>query len=113
MAITYADIGRNPQFVGQYRVVRKRATTGASDTYATGGFSVSPSDFGLMRITYVNFMGPFRNGTNALIPFWDEANSKIMLFRGKYSDTNDGPLVEVPNATAVGSYSCDIEVGGV
>ena len=97
-----------PGFTGQGRdafnkLVQIKEIT-LTSTYVTGGHAYSvTADFDLRVVELIEFLGPFRNSTNMVIPVWDRTNSKIMFFWPN-ADAADGPLIEVANATDLSSY---------
>lgn len=87
MAITYTvtnDVTRNPQYEGQYRVVR--ATVTLSGTYsAAGGFTLTPADFGLNTITEVEpsvFVDSAASPANAVVTYYNPSTGKLVIFWG-------------------------------
>lgn len=109
MAVTIAfahDTG-SPQFAGKQKVVTGRITP--TGTYATGGFAVAASDFGLGKIESVRPLSA-RNGTEFMVAHWDSANSKIML--GWTGGAISSELDEITNGDTVTSFVVDVEVKG-
>lgn len=105
IALTVDTNGR--QVVGQQRVVRGRLTL--SGTYATGGFAIAASDFGLSRLDSLQ-IGSAWLTTTALVTGYDSANGKIKLFEtGAVVDT---PLDEVDNTNSVANYVIDVVAYG-
>jgi hypothetical protein len=98
---TYSVLGLDrSQVIGRERVVRRRLTL--SGTYVAGGFAITANALNLSKIRFVRFMGPASTGSAVAFPYWDEANSKIMLFTAT--------ATEFSGSSA--SYTMDVEVGG-
>jgi hypothetical protein len=93
-----------PEVVGNKKVSRRKLTLATGSTYATGGFALSPSQFGLTKIKRVKFDGPFRNGTSFLVPSYSPSSGKVLLAWGAGASA---ALAEVANATSVASYVCE------
>lgn len=96
------------QVVGQQRVVRGRLTL--AGTYATGGFGIAASDFGLSRLDSLE-LGAAWVTTNALLTGYDSANGKVKLYEGG-ATANDSPFDEIDNTNSVASYVIDVVAYG-
>ena len=108
LTITKAAIPglEDPEFIGRYKVTTNEWTLGS--TYVTGGHPYTASDLDIpttLHLVEVEFPdGAFRNGTAAIVPFWDRANGKIMFFWGDNPNVAAAALIEVTNATSLASY---------
>lgn len=109
VTITFTADTNGRQVVGQQRVVRGRIT--CSGTYATGGFAVAASDFGLSRLDSLEISGGAWTGTTGLIAGWDSANLKIKLFEGGATPTSN-PFDEKGNTESVANYVLDVAAYG-
>lgn len=107
MAITATsartDNGLTEDKWGKSKVMMKAVTI--TGTYATGGFTLSPSAFGLKKIhsAIFNERSP---GTTAYLYYYDVTTSKVRMF-----DTGtaaDGALNETVAATNIGTRIVDI-----
>lgn len=86
-------------------------TTGGSDTYATGGFAISASTFGLGQLADLHIHGIASDGTNALVPWFDRTNSKIKLFEGG-ATANANPFDQKGNTEGVANYVIQVTAYG-
>lgn len=109
MAVTvaFAKDNQGLQYAGKQHQVSGRLTL--TSTYATGGFAVTPSTFGLARLDSLT-LGMAWLTTTALGTAWDSANSKIKLEQS----TTGAPstFLEVANATDVSNYVIDVVAKG-
>lgn len=97
---------------GRQRVGRQNQVTGRitpTGTYATGGFAITATDFGLGTIDSVA-VGSARNGTEFMVTHWDSANSKIML--GWTGGATGSELDEITNNDTVTGFVMDVTVRG-
>lgn len=88
--------------LGRERAVRRRITL--SGTYETGGFAITPGEFGLSKIRWIQFHGPATTGSAVSFPVWDDANSKIKLFTATATQFSSGGSTT--------GYTLDVTVGG-
>lgn len=76
-----------------------------NENYVTGGFTITPNQFGLDKVDLIIPSGatPIA-GTSAFMLVYDNSTSKMKYF---WVDTTvDGAaMVEVPNATAIGLFA--------
>lgn len=107
VTIAFAADSNGKQRVGKQRVVSGRITP--TGTYATGGFAVTASDFGLSTIETLE-VGTARNGTEFMVAHWDSANSKIML--GWSGGAISSELDEITNGDTVTNFVVDVTVKG-
>lgn len=63
--------------------------------YAAGGYAVTPAQLGLASIDLI-----LPCPTSGYVPEWDYTNAKLKVMYGDNNNASDGPLIEVPNATA-------------
>lgn len=103
---------------GDSRVNTGSLTSGAADTYLTGGFSVTAVSLGLHSIKALQ-LSPFYNGTLVFQPKVSIADPKngslsatVRLFATNAAPGPAVPDPEVTNATALVSYSSDFEAIG-
>lgn len=105
---TFTQDTRGRQRVGRGTEVRGRLTL--SGTYATGGFAVTASGFGLSMIDSLYPSTPWET-TEGYFAAWDSANSKIKLgWTGAVVSTE---LDEITNADDVTDVVLDVVVRGV
>lgn len=87
------------------RSARLNSGTGfTNENYVTGGFAVTPNQFGLEKIDVLHITSTGTvAGTTTLIPQYNAGSGKIQYF---WVDTTvDGAaLAEVVNATAIGLH---------
>jgi len=77
-------------------------------TYATGGVSVPGSLFGWQTVLGLSVVG----GGSGYVFAYDAANQKLKAYYGDYSEASDGPLVEVPDSTDLGSVTIRVMAFG-
>lgn len=109
MAVTvaFSKDANGKQRVGRQFVVSGRLTP--TGTYATGGFAVTASTFGLSTLETLD-VGTPRNGTEFMVAHWDKANSKIMLGWGGGAISSE--FDEITNADTVTNFVMDVTVKG-
>ena len=104
-AITFV----NSNTVGPYSVGgNSKMVTGKMDlsgTYATGGFSLSPSKFGLSVIQQV-----ILQAEDGYSFFWDAANGKVMVFQGA-AGTPSGTVGSTSAGTPAGTVAAPTFTG--
>lgn len=106
MALTFSLDDR--QLVGNKRQVRGTVTFDSS--YATGGETFTPADFGLTAITDVQA----QPSTVGYVAVWNRSTTapKLMAFYGDNNNASDGALIEVPNTTDISTSVHRIAVTG-
>ncbi len=99
-----------PEAQGRMKVVT--LDWSLASTYVTGGHAYTQADLNgintsqVLEIEFPNTV--FRNGTSAILPFWDKANKKIMFFwTGGGAGT---AFAEVTNSTSLASYAGKVRV---
>lgn len=108
-ALTISERTR-PQFTGQLKRVRAKATP--SSSYATGGETFTPGNFGLSRIEHVE-IEPSLGSTTGYLPVWNESRTApkiVMLCAGT---TAGDPLPEETAATNLTTFPFRMIVTGV
>lgn len=111
MALTIApETGVKDFSLGNRRAKVRRVTFDSS--YATGGETLVPKDFGFTQIDAVIVTGPARksDGTNAVIASYDHANQKMMAYWSAASGAAPG---QVTAATDLSTYSVRVLAIGV
>lgn len=66
-------------------------------SYTTGGYLVTPAEFGFSRLIFVAFSPCEIVNSNANLPVYRPSTGRIVLFRGS---------LETPNAVALGTGAC-------
>jgi hypothetical protein len=69
-------------------------------SYPTNGEAITPGEFRMRSIAGIIGM----SSENGYMLGYDRANSKLKVYYGDYSEAGDGPLVEAPNTTDVGTF---------
>ena len=98
VTISFTTDTRGRQRVGRQRQVTGRMTL--SGTYATNGFTVAASDFGVSLLDSLELGTPWEAG-EGYTTAWDSANSKVKLYWGNNDGVADTAFVEVANTTDV------------
>ena len=84
-------------------------------SYAIGGEAVTASNFGFdLEITHI-WGAVARDpdaADNAVVLDFDEANSKLIAFWSNNDGVADGPLIEVPDTTALSAYTARVVAVG-
>lgn len=102
VTITFTEDTNGRQRVGQQVQVDGYLTL--AGTYAAGGFAVAASDFDLARLDSFQVHGSASDGTNALVPWFDLSNLKVMLLTAAGTTGAAVPLDELTATTSVASY---------
>ena len=90
--------------VGAQKV--KYATVTFDSSYPTGGEPLTPSDFDLVSIDWIQT----QDGVGYAL-YYDRTNSKLLAYYGNF-DAADGPLIQVPNATDLSAVAVKVVVFG-
>ena len=109
MAITATKVYKVP--IGGIEVMSIYDIT-FDTSYPTGGYAVTPSTFGLRKITHIDPGGITTGGYGVS---WDKTNSKLKLFRTKDPAAAGGAdivMQEVANATNVATEVANCKVIG-
>ena len=72
-------------------------TVELSSTYSAGGVALGTAKFGLSDVKFAHMEPVLLASTTALVPFYNRATDKIMLFEGD-GPTTAGPLAETDEA---------------
>jgi len=75
------------------------------DSYPSGGYSLSASDFGLNGIICVQPLGQL----DGYVCMWDRANSKLKIFQ---SAGSAAPLAELSNGADLSNKKVTVKVEG-
>lgn len=114
LTFTVSDLHRPLSYEGEFRVARKRVTL--AGFYDGLGIAVTPADFGLSQIEWIQFLGPASNalgtttGGTAFLPFWHEDTSRITLHQAQVASGGTG-LIQLGSAVAM-AHTFDVAVGG-
>jgi len=79
-----------------------------SNSYATGGDTLSTGDFGLTELNHL-FLS---TRTGGYVLAWDKANGKVLAYYGDYDAAADGALVQVAATTDLSSVVADFVAVG-
>lgn len=111
MAITVgtnykADIAKGPQpsVLGTKLCF---ATLTFDSSYASGGYAVTASDFGLDEI-----LAMFCNVGSGYLAEYDAANGKVKVLYADYDAVADGALIQAASSASLGSISVTALVVG-
>ena len=101
VTVTFAHDAGSPQRVGRQKVHEGRLTL--TGTYATGGFAVVASDFGLTRLDSLRVNSAWE-GAESYTAIWDSTNSKIKLgWSPAHTHTENTAAIYTQNATTAAS----------
>lgn len=109
MAVTFTATITETERVGRQTVVR--GTLALSGTYATSGFSVTPSSIGLGRLDGLS-VGTAYNGTAAVQAKAVVASNAGTVMLYETGGSTGDPFAEVTNAQSVASYTLPFEGRG-
>lgn len=107
MAATVTTVFAGSLLGAAQRISVETVTGDAS--YATGGYAITPNQFGFVRTSAVVPVG----SNTGYVPSWDQTNSKLKVFFGDNNNASDGPLIEVASATDLSAVSFTVIAFGI
>jgi hypothetical protein len=94
--------------LGAAQRISVETVTGDS-SYATGGYAITPNQFGFVRISAVVPVG----ANTGYVPSWDATNSKLKVFYADNNAASDSALIEVAAATDLSAVSFTVIAFGI
>jgi hypothetical protein len=94
---------------GKHRVIVTTMATAGSD-YVTGGFAVTPAQFGMRQIYGMDPIGGNAAG-GAYMAAYNNSTGKVQLFNPTNTTPSVGPAVEVSNGGGVAASISFLVIG--